>query len=421
MLRGFEMTNIRLKKTESANRQKENLEQTNSSQKDESFPETSDVDLTGKRKMILTGITAGVGVAGATAAGLLFFGPYSPFGVKSPEKQDKIASDKSVSTTNSEDKSNVLPPPPTPIAEPSKTVVASAPSAHSTPKQEEVKKATHPEIAISQPIPASPLIKPETPKSHEKPVEEKKVAVIPPPFVSNKEASGPETYNYDIQDGGPILNVPVKKKIIVSRDPNFQKIYLNGNSNVTGQYRISIPPPGEVYWKEDGKEAHKIKINPPESTGIRADIPAKLKLKDTLSWTITGKVSFYRVEVASDMDFLNRVKVFSTVKNSFPVESIGQGKWFIKISALNLQSGSWDSTKTFPVNIEEQIIKQDPIVTQPPVEENKNQEAITTEVPKDPPVVEQPPVDDAVSKPVEPVNPVEATVPDKPAQPATDE
>ena len=400
------MTNIRLKKTESVNRQKENLEETNSSHKDESFPDsTSEDDLTRKRKMILTGITAGVGVAGATAAGLLFFGPYSPFGVKSPEKQDKIASDKTIPGPVAEDKSNVLPPPPTPIAEPSKTTVATAPQV-----VKETKKASQPELAVAQPIPVSPLVKPATPKSEAKPVEEKTVAVIPPPCIkTNNESSGPDTYNYDIQDGGPILDVPVKKKIIVSRDPNFQKIYLNGNSNVTGKYRISIPPPGDVYWKEDGKEVHKIKINPPESTGIRAEIPDKMKLKDTLSWTSTGKVSFYRIEVATDNDFLNRVKVFSTVKNSFPVQNIGQGKWYIKISALNLQSGTWDSTKTFPVNIEESFIKQEPVLTPPPPADEKELNSV-----KETPVEQPTPIDDSVTKPTEPVNPVEATVPEKP-------
>ena len=72
-------------------------------------------------------------------------------------------------------------------------------------------------------------------------------------------------------------------------------------------------------------------ITPPESSAILADIPEHLKLKDSIKWNASGKVSFYRIkEIVSDLDFLNRVKVFSTVKTSFPVQNIGERKMVFK-------------------------------------------------------------------------------------------
>lgn len=140
-------------------------------------------------------------------------------------------------------------------------------------------------------------------------------------------------------------------------------------------------------------------------------------MSDSINWSATGKVSFYRVEVASDAEFVNRVKVFSTNKTSIPLENIGQGKWFIRVSALNLQSGSWDYTKTMPITVEG--LSTSPPQTAAPVQEEKaaqvaeEQQPPATEEqqqatqPENPPAAEQ---STAVTteQPVEPVNPVEA-------------
>jgi hypothetical protein len=402
------MANIRLKKTESTNRQIEVPEETPPTPKDEPFLDNSSEDeLTRKRKMILTGITAGVGVAGATAAGLLFFGPYSPFGVKSSEKPDKLVTDQNVPLAPSEEKHKVQVSEPPVVVEQAQTVVATPPHHE---KAKEVQKAPNHVIAVA---PVNPPVKSTAKTKKETPV------AIAPIEKAKMDSSGPLTYNYDIQDGGPVVEVPSKKKIMVSRDPDFNKIYLNGNSNNTGKYRISIPPPGDIYWKEEGKAAHKITVNPPTTSGIRADFPAQVKMTDILTWSATGKVSFYRVEVASDSDFLNRVKVFSTSKTSFPVENIGQGKWFLKISALNLQSGSWDSTKIFPITVGE-TIQHAPVSISPPEQaQDTPKEEIKDTSKEKTPVSEN--IIDSVSKPSEPVNPVEATVPDNQPVPSKSE
>lgn len=404
------MTNMRLKKTESKNRQKDSPEEIPHHSKEDAFIDNSSEDeLTKKRKMVLTGITAGVGVAGATAAGLLFFGPYSPFGVKSSEKTDNLVTEQKAPVPSVEEKSKVQVPPPV-IAEQTQTVVAAAPHANKeevvqkTPhvaEKKEVQKAPNPVIAIA------PVVPPEKPAAKKSKL----------PVQEVQEASGPAFYNYDIQDGGPVIEVPSKKKITISRDPDFRKIYLHGNLNHSDFYRITIPPPGDIYWKEEGKPAHKMTINPPTSSGIRFDAPAKMKMNENLSWSATGKVSFYRVEVASDVEFLNRVKVFSTNKTTLPVEFIGQGKWFVRLSSLNLQSGTWDSTKVFPVDIAEVSHKETALPSEKIEETAKEKveepsketsETITT--------------DASVTKPVEPVNPVEATVPEKqPASKKTEE
>ena len=394
------MANIRLKKTESTNRQKDAPEETPPPPKDESFLDnSSEDDLTRKRKMILTGITAGVGVAGATAAGLLFFGPYSPFGVKSPEKTDNLVSEQNLPIPPAEDKTKVQVPQPV-VTEQEQTVVAATPQ---SAKEKEVQKTPSPVIAVT-PVPGPVPINP--------PKKDNTVAITPKPI---ENTSGPSSYNYDIQDGGPIVEVPSNKKISVSRDPNFNKLYLNGSSNISGKYRISIPPPGDIYWKAEGKAAHKITINPPVSSGIHADFPSQLKMNETLNWSATGKVSFYRIEIASDSEFLNRVKVFSTSKTTFPVENIGQGKWFLRISALNLQSGTWDSSRIFPINVGDVPAPVAPVVEPSPEKAQDLPKEEIKEAPKEDTSASEN-IENSENKPVEPVNPVEATVPEN--QPA---
>lgn len=415
------MTNIRLKKTDSSSRQKESPEEAKTNAKNESFPDGSqDDELSKKRKMILTGISAGVGVAGAAAAGLLFFGPYSPFNGKENEKQDSIPKDKQVVATPMKEESSKVQVPQAQVVEQAKVIAA--------PAAKDQSHVPHNQIAVLPTAPKKEL--------KEKPVPEKvpervEKSEIPPPFINPKnevaiadvkEANGPTVYNYDILDGGPILNIPLKRKVYVSRDPNFKKMYLNGTSDSSGKYRISIPPPGDIYWKDENDKIHKMTITPPESSAILADIPEHLKLKDSIKWNASGKVSFYRIEIASDLDFLNRVKVFSTVKTSFPVQNIGRGRWYLKISALNLQSGTWDSTKIFPINIEETLVKPEPIANPEPKKEEAPppQEVQEIKEPKPEQSVEIPPVEDMPVKAAEPVDPVEATVPEKTqtAQPA---
>ncbi|WGL59459.1 hypothetical protein QEJ31_13090 [Pigmentibacter sp. JX0631] len=414
------MTNIRLKKTDSNNRQKEKPEEVKNVPKNETFPDgSSDDDLGKKRKMILTGITAGVGVAGAAAAGLLFFGPFSPFGMKENEKQDNIPTEKPVESPAKKEEPFKVQVPQEHMVEQSNVIAA--------PVGKESAKTSSNKVAVAPPVKETETNKQnliEAPKKiNERPTVHLDNKDIPPPFIAPKndisvaalpkEATGPAVYNYDILDGGPLLNIPQKQKIYVSRDPNFKKIYLNGSADSSGKYRISIPPPGEIYWKDQNDNVHKMTIIPPESSALIADIPEQLKLKDTIKWNSNGKVSFYRIEIATDIEFLNRVKVFSTVKTSFPVQNIGKGRWYLKISALNLQSGTWDFTKIFPINIEDHLIIKEPVVIEQPkkeeqpapmpeVKEAKPEEPTPTVQPEDPPV-----------KAAEPVAPVEATVPEK--------
>ncbi|APJ03431.1 hypothetical protein [Silvanigrella aquatica] len=420
------MANSRLKKTESTKRhQHEPVEETPPQTKEEPFLDHSAEDeLTRKRKLILTGITAGVAVAGATAAGLLFLGPYSPFGGKSPEKQDNIIPNPTPTPPHVEDKSAVQVTPPPVVAEPSHPAVVAAPAPRV--KEHVVQKPVE-----SAPTPSAPSIIAVVPPPAVDSIEKPKKQKAPKPLIAPTESSGPLSYNYDIQDGGPIVQLPSQKKILVSRDPRFNKIYLNGNSSATGQYRISIPPPGDIYWKEAGKPAHKITILPPTSSGLRADFPPQMKINDSLTWSATGKVSFYRIEVASDQEFLNRVKVYSTTKTTFPVGNIGLGKWFIRISSLNLQSGTWDSTKVYPINIED-VPKPVPTASvapeqaAPDASQNTGADAPQEEPRadaseaakienKDAPVT--PSAESTEAKPVELVKPVEATVPDAPSPP----
>lgn len=419
------MTNIRLKKTDSNNRQKEKPEEEKNVPKNETFPDgSSEDDLGKKRKMILTGITAGVGVAGAAAAGLLFFGPFSPFGVKENEKQDTIPTDKLAQSPTKKEEPVKVQVPQEHMVEQS-NVIAS-PVGKDSSKSSSNKVAVAPQVKETEPKKQNVI---ESPKQiNEKPSVQLDTKDIPPPFIAPKneiavatlpkEATGPAVYNYDILDGGPLLNIPQKQKIYVSRDPNFKKIYLNGSADSSGKYRISIPPPGDIYWKDQNENVHKMTIIPPESSALIAEIPEQLKLKDSIKWNSNGKVSFYRIEIATDIDFLNRVKVFSTVKTSFPVQNIGKGRWYLKISALNLQSGTWDYTKIFPINIEDYASVKEPVVSEEPKKEE--QPAPVPEVKEAKPEELTPPAvqpEDPPVKAAEPVAPVEATVPEKSTSP----
>lgn len=389
------MTNIRLKKTDSSKRRESKVEETKSAPKSEGFSEEIlDDDLSKKRKMILTGITAGVGVAGAAAAGLLFIGPYSPFGENENEKQGTLPTNLKATSVTPAAPVNA----PAPLKEESSKVQVPQPVVIEHAK---VIPAPAAKEQVKTPAPSIAVVAPQK-IAEQKPLPLVEKTSIPPPpkapspvaAVGGKESSGPTTYNYDILDGGPVLDVPSNRKIYVSRDPNFKKIYLNGTVDSSGKYRISIPPPGEIYWKDEAEKVHKMIIYPPESSSILANIPEQLKLTDNIKWNANGKVSFYRVEIATDLEFLNKVKVFSTVKTSIPVQNIGRGRWYLKISALNLQSGTWESTKIFPINIEESTQE---------VKESK------VEVPS----AEPQPQEEEPLKAAEPVAPVEATVPEK--------
>ncbi|RDB35932.1 MAG: hypothetical protein DCC88_07740 [Spirobacillus cienkowskii] len=421
------MANIRLKKTESIERQKNYPKDEQNEAKNEQFPSQAVEDeLSKKRKMILTGITTGVTVAGATAAGILFLGPYTPFGDNSSEKKNVAA------VAPNLQKPEVVPKVDGKVATPN--VVSEKPAVAIVAPEAKSNTENSNQVPAAIVVP-SPVEKPVAVEKKQVIAKEKSVAksITPPSALvkPNLQKGLTTTYNYDIQDGGPVIEAPSQKKIVVSRDPNFKTIYLNGFADQTGKYRISIPPPGEIYWKEEGKFANKITINPPKETGIQANIPSKLNFKDVINWSATGKVSFFRVEVASDVDFLNKVKVFSTNKTSFPVQVIGQGNWFVRIAALNLHSGTWDFTKVFSLEIEpSEVSASAPAASQTPQEES-------TPPPHTPPTEEQhnqlderpvpantesgvepPSLPAEAVTPVEPVNPVEPVTPVNPVNPA---
>jgi hypothetical protein len=392
------MTSARQKKIDTEGKPQEEVKETSQpAGKDESFLDTSEDDLTKKRKMILTGIAVGVAVAGMSAAALLFFGPYSPFGMKSSEKPANLPNEQKLYPSFVEDKAAVQVPQEVSQQVAPASATTNATQAVSPPVDKEVAKH---EIKEAPPVVKAPVRKEKAPP---------KVAI-----AEKVPSSAPSSYNYDIQDGGPIVDAPSTKKIIVSRDPSFNTIYMQGESNSSGKFRISIPPPGNIYWKEAGKkQVHKITVNPPTSTGLQASIPAQAKIGENISWSSTGKVSFYRVEVASDAEFINRVKVYSTNKTSIPLGNIGVGKWFIKISALNLQSGTWDTTNAMPINVE--ALNPPPKQETPVAEESQQAQpnpASETEQSQAPQTEEKAAAsgqDSSAVPPVEPVKPVDAT------------
>ncbi|MES2613909.1 MAG: hypothetical protein V4591_00675 [Bdellovibrionota bacterium] len=162
----------------------------------------------------------------------------------------------------------------------------------------------------------------------------------------------PAVYQYSAMDSGPIILVPAGAKIEISRDIRFKNKYLRGIASQSGEFRITNPPPGSIYWRIKGEnEIHRITVESPQSTNITTDIPNKLNLDGSFSWKANENASFYKIEISNDASFSTVVKTFSTKENSMGAALIGAGMWFVRVSALNLSSGTFDYSQVLPLTI----------------------------------------------------------------------
>jgi hypothetical protein len=378
------MTNVKRKKSTVAKKRPLRHRHTSLPQEESMALEDPETSRDRRRKIILAGITMGVIVFGVFAVFFLFLGPYSPLTERSLQSHPSRSNIAATPTPDVTLQAKMLPQNKTPLD--FKDQAAQVVDAEATvpPAQVVDAEATVPPVQV---VDAEATVPPvqmvdEVIQDHQNHIIAKSAEIqqsqedrqipdapqmwghdhAPQSAVKNKGVevksqvvlTHVSSYDYNIQGGGPVLQVAAQKKILVSRDPHFKVLYLAGRSNAQGNYRISTPPPGDIYWKEEGSQKiSKIIVHPPFSRAVDAKVPAKLFLTDKLQWSFQDKVSFYRVEAAGDLKFTNRVKVFSTKKQSLSAEAFGEGQWFVKISALNLTTGSWDDSPIFSVVIED--------------------------------------------------------------------
>ena len=179
------------------------------------------------------------------------------------------------------------------------------------------------------------------------------------PTTSNKnlvhDEVNPLVYQYNAINSGPEIYAPAGATIEVSRRVNFRTIYVRGKTDKSGEFRITNPPPGMIYWRVKGlDDVHKISISAPESTNLELTIPATVNLGDSIAWKSNANASFYKIEISNDINFSGTVRTFSTKESSMNTALIGAGIWFVRLAALNLQSGSFDYSQITPMTVQGQ-------------------------------------------------------------------
>lgn len=173
-----------------------------------------------------------------------------------------------------------------------------------------------------------------------------------PAVAAPAAAVASTSYTYNEEEGGPVVNAADGAMIEVSRTQGFADRYVMGPVK-GGSFRIPNPPPGKVYWREaNSQTVNEISIAPAASIGLDFSAPAQAAAGAALSWSATGKVSFYRVEVGSDKDFSQIVNVVSTTQTQAVLNGVSAGNYFIRVGGFNLAAGKWEWSKASPIAVQ---------------------------------------------------------------------
>lgn len=325
-----------------------------------------------RKKVSFLGVGAGIVVAALLGSWLWNHEePHSLLEKKLMEAENKLTgADKSADDTEKDKvtQENTF--------EENKPVVESAPVAESLPQpKEEVNKAITAAPQLSNPVETKQNVQPATNSlNHTKSINNEKNTAdeeddfTPPPLLkqsakpTSKSVSElpPQMYQYNVLNAGPVISAAQGASIDVSRDAHFKSIYVRGKTDQFGEFRITNPPPGIIYWRVKGENAiHKIIISPPTSAKVDLKIPNTLNLEDTISWTANADASFYKLEVAADSSFVNSLKEFSTTETSIKASVMGVGTWFIRVASLNLKSGTFDYSPVNKVTVLAPVQKQE--------------------------------------------------------------
>lgn len=208
---------------------------------------------------------------------------------------------------------------------------------------------TEPEKALEAPLAAT-----EAPAA----VEEEEEVVEDETAVEGGAAAAPAltggeiSVAYDARRGGVAITANAGSVIEVSRSSDFSDTYVRGIAK-GGSFQIPLPPPGKVYWREQGgAEAHVVNISAPESASVSFSAPQKFQKGGSLSWSGSGPVAYYRVEFATDKEFSNVVSAFATSQTSITPGEVAAGSYFVRVGAFNAAAGAFQYSSAGSVTVE---------------------------------------------------------------------
>ncbi len=160
------------------------------------------------------------------------------------------------------------------------------------------------------------------------------------------------TWDYNEELGGPTLSVNPGAMIEVSRRADFANTYVYGPAT-DGNFRIPNPPPGVVYWREQGSQTvNEIQVNPPPALGVSFSAPANLTAGETLSWSSAGAAAYYRVEFSTDPSFQNIAAAVSTTGTQAVIDGLGAGTYYVRVGGLNTAAGRFEYSQGSSVTIQ---------------------------------------------------------------------
>jgi hypothetical protein len=160
------------------------------------------------------------------------------------------------------------------------------------------------------------------------------------------------SWTYDEAKGGPVVNVTDGAVVEVSQSANFASLYVFGRAT-GGAFRIPNPPPGSIYWREQGSgQVNEIKVAPPPSLGISFSAPSTLTPGASLSWEAERSASYYRVEFATDAGFTDIAAAVSTTSNQAAINGLNPGSYYIRVGGLNTASGKFEYSASSRISMQ---------------------------------------------------------------------
>lgn len=160
------------------------------------------------------------------------------------------------------------------------------------------------------------------------------------------------TWEYNESKGGPVVKVADGAMVEVSRSMSFAGKYVYGPAK-GGSFRIPNPPPGVIYWREQGSASvNEIKIAPPPALGISFSAPQSLTPGGSLSWSSNSPASYYRVEFATDSGFQDIAAAVSTTNTEAVINGLNPGTYFVRVGGLNTAAGRFEYSNSASVTMQ---------------------------------------------------------------------
>lgn len=182
--------------------------------------------------------------------------------------------------------------------------------------------------------------------------EEADSEAVEAPAAAPATSGTSSSYAYNEEQGGPVVTVAASAAIEVSRKPDFSVPYVAGHANSAGQFRIPNPPPGKIYWRQQGAQgSNEITVTAPPSLGLSFSAPAEIAAGGSVSWQASGPVSYYRVELSADQSFGSVANVVSTSSQSAALKEVSPGSYFVRVGGLNKASGKWEFSRAASMKV----------------------------------------------------------------------